>query len=176
MLTYHCRVPRSLGRAYSVNLWKWELFFCTWCQNGHFEAQGAIINAPVLFSVINIRLELPVLWLPILGEYLGHWDALIRSFFKNENHLNPQKGQKGPFLGSKWPKMVQNGLFPKMLSVELVVLLELIKMCFSKSGLTHFQPIYDILCPGEANRAGPLRKNVNYLIFCKLSSELFRTQ
>ena len=40
-------------------------------------------------------------------------------------------------------KMVQNGLFTKNWFVELVELIELIKMCFSKSGLTHFQPTYD---------------------------------
>ena len=46
-------------------------------------------------------------------------------------------------------KMVQNGLFPKVFFVALIELLELIEMCFSKSGLAHFQSTYDILCLGE---------------------------
>ena len=99
MVTYHWWVPRSSRCSYSVFFCKWELFNDIRHLNGYFEAHMPILSRPVLISVINNQAELLVLWLPIIGEYLVYLGALIRSFYKNGSHLNPQNGPK-------WPKMV----------------------------------------------------------------------
>ena len=92
MVTYHCWVPRSSRCSYSVFLCKWELFNDIRRLNGYFEAHMPILSRPVLISVINNQAELLVLWLPIIGEYLVHLGALIRSFYRNGSQHNPQNG------------------------------------------------------------------------------------
>ena len=71
-----------------------------------------ILSGSVSFTVINRHPELRDLFLPIIGEYLVYLGALIRSFLKNEIHLNPQNGLKWPYFASKWSKNGPKWSFP----------------------------------------------------------------
>ena len=93
-----------------------------------------ILSGSVSFTVINRHPELLDLFLPIIGEYLVYLGALIRSFLKNEIHLNPQNGSKWPYFASKWSK---NG--PKWSFSTKFVHLSALIWLFFKNG-NHLDP------------------------------------
>ena len=58
-------------------------------ENGQIEVFMAIYEEPLHFMVIFWGPMLIPPWKPILGEYPGHWDALIRQKCKNGSYFNP---------------------------------------------------------------------------------------
>ena len=57
-------------------------------ENGQIEVLMANYEEPLHFLVIFWGPMLKPTWKPILEEYQGHWDALIKQKCKNNSYLN----------------------------------------------------------------------------------------